>query len=94
MYEIARSEATYEWLVGEGGTMDIGQVVVEKLKTLPPEKQKEVLDFVDFLHQKRIIKEPRRSVKGLWADLGVDITEEDVAEVRQEMWTNFPREGI
>ena len=74
--------------------MDIGQVVVEKLRTLPPEEQKEVLDFVDFLHQKRIVKGPRRSVKGIWADLGVDITEDDVAEVRREMWTNFPREDI
>jgi hypothetical protein len=28
----------------------------------------------------------------LWADLGVDITEEDIAEARREMWGNFPRE--
>ena len=32
--------------------MNIEQTVVEKLKTLPPEKQKEVLDFVDFLQTK------------------------------------------
>ena len=74
--------------------MSIEQVVVEKLRGLPIEKQKEVLDFVDFLHQKRIVKGPRRSVKGLWADLGVDITEDDVAEARREMWSNFPREDI
>jgi uncharacterized protein DUF2281 len=32
--------------------MTIEQQVVEKLRDLPPEKQKEVLDFVDFLKEK------------------------------------------
>jgi len=32
--------------------MNIEQTVVEKLKTLPPEKQREVLDFVEFLQNK------------------------------------------
>jgi hypothetical protein len=32
--------------------MSIEQTVVEKLKTLPPEKQQEVLDFVEFLQTK------------------------------------------
>ena len=31
--------------------MTIEQQVVEKLRDLPPEKQKEVLDFVDFLKE-------------------------------------------
>ena len=29
--------------------MSISQVVIEKLATLPPDKQQEVLDFVEFL---------------------------------------------
>jgi hypothetical protein len=29
---------------------------------------------------------------GLWTEMGIDISEEDIAEVRQEMWGNFPRE--
>ena len=32
--------------------MSIEQAVIEKLKILPPEKQQEVLDFVEFLGQK------------------------------------------
>lgn len=32
--------------------MNIEQTVLEKLKTLPPEKQQEVLDFVEFLQSK------------------------------------------
>lgn len=29
---------------------------------------------------------PRKSVKGLWKEFGSHITEEDIAEVRAEMW--------
>jgi hypothetical protein len=69
--------------------MTIEQQVLEKLRNLPPEKQKEVLDFVDFLKEKGGLKKPRRSLLGLWADLNVHITEEDIAEARREMWSNF-----
>ncbi len=72
----------------------IEQKVVEKLRALPPEKQQEVLDFAEFLEQKNTPKRARRSLLGLWADLGVKITEEDIAEARREMWGNFPREDI
>jgi hypothetical protein len=72
--------------------MTIEQAVVEKLRALPVEKQQEVLDFVEFLHCKGVPKPPRRSLKGLWADLRIDITEADIAEVRREMWGDFPRD--
>jgi hypothetical protein len=35
---------------------------------------------------------PRKSLRGLWQ--GLDITEEEIAEARREMWSNFPREDI
>src|ERR1700690_1947839 len=73
--------------------MTIEQQVVEKLRDLPPEKQKEVLDFVDFLKEKNVgPKKPLRSLRGLWADLKINITEEDIAQARREMWGNFPRD--
>ncbi|MFN5748987.1 MAG: hypothetical protein ACK47L_11010 [Pseudanabaena sp.] len=78
--------------------MTIEQAVLENLRELPKEKQQQVLDFVTFLKQQTIAKlEPpsqcvRKSYKGLWADLGINITDEDIAETRQEMWGNFPRE--
>jgi len=74
--------------------MSIEQSVLEKMQELPPDKQQEVLDFVEFLHHKSSTKQPRRSLKGLWADLGVDISEEDIAEVRKELWQDFSREDI
>jgi hypothetical protein len=65
------------------------QTVLTKLRALPVDKQQEVLDFVEFLEQKIEAKRPRRSLKGLWADLGIDITEEDIAQARREMWGTF-----
>ncbi|MCG3164107.1 MAG: hypothetical protein JMDDDDMK_05579 [Acidobacteria bacterium] len=38
------------------------------------------------------IQPPVRSVLGSLEHLGVHITDEDIAEVRREMWANFPRE--
>lgn len=73
--------------------MTIEQQVVEKLRDLPPEKQKEVLDFVEFLKEKNGgQKKPLRCLRGLWADLNIHITEEDIAQARREMWGNFPRD--
>lgn len=72
--------------------MSIEESILEKIRSLPPEKQQEVLDFVEFLQKRSLARQPRRSLRGLWADLKVDITEEDIAEVRREMWGGFPRE--
>ncbi|MGB3264767.1 MAG: DUF2281 domain-containing protein [Microcoleus sp.] len=74
--------------------MNLEQAVLDKLRGMPPNQQQEVLDFAEFLQQKNILKRPLKSVKGLCADLKVDITEEDIAQARQEMWGNFPREIV
>jgi hypothetical protein len=76
------------------GTIAIEEAVIEKLRTLPPERKQQVLDFVEFLEQRSTVKRPRRSLKGIWAGLGYSVSEEDIAEARREMWGNFPREDI
>lgn len=70
---------------------NLEQALLENLRQLPPEKQQEVLDFAKFLRQKTALKQLRRILKGLWADLDIHISEEDIAEARREMWGNFPR---
>jgi hypothetical protein len=37
---------------------------------------------------------PRRSARGLWADLGTAPSAEEIDEARREMWGNFPRDDI
>ena len=66
--------------------MSIEKSLLEKLEKLPAEKRQEVLDFVESLEKKAAQKRARRSLKGLWADLGVAITADDIAEARREMW--------
>lgn len=68
------------------------EVLLEKFKVLPANRKQEVLDFVEFLEEKEAKPRPRRSLYGILADLNVNITEEDIAEARREMWGNFPRE--
>ncbi|MGI2907310.1 hypothetical protein [Tolypothrix sp. VBCCA 56010] len=74
--------------------MNIEQAVLERLRQLPIYKQQQLLDFAEFLSQKTTPKTPLRTVRGLCADLKVDITEEDIAQARQEMWGNFPRDIV
>ena len=72
--------------------MSIEEAILDKVRRLPPDKQREVLDFAEFLSGRK--KAPLRSPEGLWADLNISISEEDIAEIRGEMWKNFPREDI
>ena len=72
--------------------MTIEQQVIEKLRALAPEKQREVLEFLESMKEKNGAGEPRRSLLGLWSDLNIRVTEEDIAEARREMWSNFPRD--
>lgn len=73
-------------------SMTIEQQIVEKLRALAPEKQREVLEFLESLKQEPSSKTPRRSLLGLWSDLNTHITEQDIAEARREMWGAFPRD--
>jgi hypothetical protein len=74
--------------------MSIEKSVLEKLLNLPADKQKEVLDFVETLEKKAGATRRRRSLKGLWGDLGVEVSPEDIAEAQREMWRGFPREDV
>jgi hypothetical protein len=76
----------------EIASMTIEQQVLEKLRGLPPEKQKEVLEFVDSLNENAGANKPLLSLEGIWADLEIRVTNEDIAEARREMWGTFPRD--
>jgi len=73
-----------------GQIMTIEQAVIKNLRELPPDKQQEVLNFIQFLKQQSPQKNHQRSLYGLWKDLGIEISEQDITQARQEMWANFP----
>jgi len=77
----------------ESMVLNLEQTVIEKLRRLPPDKQRKVLDFAEALEHRVESPKPGKSLYGLWADLKVDVTEQDIAEVRREMWAKFPRDG-
>jgi len=74
--------------------MSLEQAILEKVRDLPAEQQQKVLDFADSLRASAEERPPLRSPEGLWDGLGVSISEEDIVELRREMWKNFPREDI
>lgn len=76
----------------------MAESLVEEIGTksaaLPVEKQREVLDFVEFILHKSTATKPKRpfrSVQGILQGEFPDL-ERDITEMRREAWGNFPRE--
>jgi hypothetical protein len=74
--------------------MTIEEAILERVRALPPDQKKEVLDFAEFLGKRPVSDAARTPLRGLWKDLGVSISESDIAEARREMWGNFARDDI
>ncbi len=80
---------------------DLVEEIAVKSASLPFELQREVLDFVDFVAHKRTASSNQtettktspsfRSARGILKQ-NLDNLENDLTEVRREMWQNFPRE--
>jgi len=72
--------------------VDIEKKIAEKASALPLEAQQKALAYVESLEREEMSeRKPFRSVKGvLQADLSN--LEEDIAEIRGDIWRNFPRE--
>src|ERR1019366_7620088 len=48
------------------------------------------IDLLERLREDVTPRKPFKSIKGLWADLSVTLTAEEIEENRREMWKNFP----
>jgi hypothetical protein len=73
--------------------MSLEQAILEAVRALPAEKQQEVLNHAARLRDEAG-KGPFKSVRGLWADLGISLSAEEIEENQRDMWRNFPREDI
>ncbi|HEX7359336.1 MAG TPA: hypothetical protein VF283_02490 [Bryobacteraceae bacterium] len=74
--------------------MTLEQSILNAVRALPPEKQAEVLKVAESLKRDAVPNRPRKSGRGLWADLGITLSAEDIDEARKKMWGNFPRNDI
>ena len=68
------------------------EVLLEKIKVLPPDLKQKAIEFVNSLQSEAQKKNPPVSLKGIWADLNVNITEEDIREARNEMWRGYTKD--
>ncbi len=59
----------------------------QTVQALPPKAQKELLSFVDYLRHKYQGDSPNKIVQlgGLWADVNLDISDEDVRALRRQI---------
>jgi hypothetical protein len=79
--------------MGKEHLLTLEEAILETLKDLDPARQQEILDYARRLRiESNGPKKPRKSLAGAWADLGTNLSEEDIREVRSEMWKGFPRD--
>jgi|GEM_PF-332492 len=70
--------------------------IAEMATTLPVERIRLVEQIMATLERELAPQEkkrPRRSLYGIWAE-DVAISEAEIAEVRRELWSNFPRDDV
>ena len=74
--------------------MSLEQSILDAVRSLPAEKQQELLRHAEKLRNEAKAPKPRRSGKGLWADLNITLTAAEIEENQREMWKNFPHDDI
>ena len=65
------------------------QTIYKLVDRLPEQLDVTEMLLAQLLAERRVgVKQGRHIVRlgGLWKDLGVEITDEDIAEARREMW--------
>jgi hypothetical protein len=72
--------------------MPIWEIIAEKAKKLPMEKQRQVLDFIEFLAARTSRGKQFQNPAALLADLGVEGDVEALSETRRRAWGAFLRE--
>ena len=74
--------------------MSVEQAILEAVRSLPVDKQQEILTHATRLLDETATKKPFKSIEGILAGRGISISAEDIDEIRREMWKDFPREDI
>ncbi len=68
------------------------EVLLEKIKVLPPDLKREAIHFVEFLETKIKPRTKRKSLKGSLSHLKIKISAEDIREARNEMWRGYTKD--
>ncbi len=70
------------------------QSILQVVRELSPEKQREILEHAEKLRLQSKPSTPRRSGKGLWAALNITLSAKEIEDNQREMWNEFPRGDI
>lgn len=68
------------------------EVLLEKIKVLPPNLKLEAIHFVEFLETKIKPQTKRKSLKGSLSHLNIKISDDDIREARNEMWRGYTQD--
>lgn len=74
--------------------MSLEQAILDVVRQLPEDQQQVILAHATELRNHSTPGKRRKSIKGLWADLGVSLSAEEIEANQREMWRNFPRRDI
>lgn len=72
--------------------MTAEEVLIAKIKVLPPNLKEEAIHFVEFLETKIQPQTKRKSLKGSLSHLNIKISDEDIREARNEMWRGYTKD--
>ncbi len=73
--------------------MSLEQAILDAVRALPAEKQQEILSHAARLRDESVKRRPFKSVKGLWANLGISLSADEIEQNQNDMWKNFPKRG-
>ncbi len=72
--------------------MSLERAILTELLALPPEKQREIYEHAKRLRGETAKRPPFKSIEGLWDDLGISLSAEEIEENQHEMWKSFAGE--
>jgi hypothetical protein len=74
----------------EAAVMNVIDLVIQKVQSLPEVEQREVLAFIERLALSNK-KQPLLDPYGMCKDKPTDLSLDDFQQARKEAWANFPR---
>jgi hypothetical protein len=82
--------------MSETGTVTLEQVISLARQLPPLEKLCLIERMAPEIERDLLNERPsrRKSLLGLWADLGPAPSAKEIDDIRREMWADFPREDI
>jgi hypothetical protein len=73
--------------------MDFADFIATRIRKWPRERQRLLARIVEEMEPENAANE-KKTVCGLWAGGGVDVTDEQIGEARREMFGGFPHEDL